>query len=34
VSGCSEYGMKIDVIQQSGEGVDSRRVGSVLMLER
>jgi hypothetical protein len=34
VSGCFEYGIKIEIIKQSGEGMDNRQVGSVVMLER
>jgi len=34
VSGCSEYGIRIETIQQPDSGMDSRHVGSVVMLER
>jgi len=34
VSGCSEYGIKIEIMQPSDEEMGSQQVGSVAMLER
>jgi hypothetical protein len=34
VSGCSEYGIKIEMAQQSSSEMDNGHVGSVIMLER